>query len=156
MLHLFFILFTLLSITSCSSLLEEEDDEKCTPIFNCISTESKVKCPVEVHIINSQVLPVQVDFFEGDVETGSHFYKIFLEKSSKKIQVDCGQYISAKATYNVQNKNNESLTLEAIDGGEVDAHKETDCDGKACYYSPFGELDLDLKIDLTLIPSLKQ
>jgi hypothetical protein len=155
MLHLFFILFTLFSITSCSNLLEEEEEKKCTPIFNCTSTESKVECPVEVHITNSETLPIQVDFFVGEVETGSHFSKIFLENSSKIIQVDCGQYISAKATYNVQNKNNEALTLEAIDGGEADASKETDCDGKTCYSSPFGELDLDLKIDLTLIPSLK-
>lgn len=155
MLRLIITFFSIFLIASCSYLLADEEDKDCTPIFSCTYTESDVDCPVQVHVTTSQGTPVQVDFFVGDVETGQHFSKVFTETSTKTIDVSCGEYISAKATYTLQNKANESVTLEAIDGGETSASSTKDCDERTCYSSPWDELDLGLEVDLSLIPGLK-
>lgn len=155
MLRFLLTLSALFSIVSCSYLLADEEDKHCTPIFSCTYTESEVDCPVQVHVTTSQNTPVQVDFFFGDVENGRHFSKVFLETSTKRIDVSCGEDISAKAIYTLQNKNNETVTLEAIDGGKASASTKEDCDERTCYSSPWDELDLDLEVDLSLIPGLE-
>jgi hypothetical protein len=131
-----------LNLASC----RDEDDEECTKGYKpdeCVESKpdsGMLKIRVTINALNPSVA---ITVYNGDFEENKAVFTDELDRAERDYYMK-NRYYSVKATYQAI-IDGRQVTVNAIDGGDLDADTEEYCDGN-CYSE--GEVTLEPLLDL--------